>query len=116
MKTAGKRSFATWRGWFPFRRYRIVDTVPAADLIPMQIPRRGLVVVEGNEGPAWVAFDCPCRSRHRLMVRLSRTAHPHWTLDTRGQVSLRPSIDSTQEGVRCHFWLTNGRIRWADNR
>jgi hypothetical protein len=91
----------------------VIGAVDAADLIPARLPKKGLVVVEDESGPSWVAFDCPCPRRHRLLVRLSTTHCPHWRLDTARYASLNPSVDSHDAGQRCHFWLTNGRIRWA---
>ena len=91
----------------------MLGAVDAADLIPERLPRKGLVVVEDRKGPSWVAFNCPCREHHRLMVRLSASSNPHWRLDGDKRLSLRPSIDSHDDGRRCHFWLTNGKIRWV---
>src|SRR5450756_1039492 len=102
-----------WWSWWPRRRYTVLGSVDAADLIPDRLPRRGLAVVEDSTGPSWVAFDCPCSRRHRLLIRLGATHHPHWLLDTSQHASLMPSVDSHDGGHRCHFWLTKGKIRWA---
>ena len=102
-----------WRVWLPHRRFRIVGIVDAADLVPDRLPRRGVVVVEDSFGPSWVGFDCPCPRRHRLMVRLSQGAPSGWRLSHDRFVSLEPSIDCQEDGIRCHFWLQNGRVRWV---
>jgi hypothetical protein len=85
----------------------------AADLLPDRLPRKALVTVEGRTGPVWVAFDCPCRRRHRLLIPLRMDRSPHWFLTATQPPSLHPSVDSHDGGHRCHFWLTDGRIRWA---
>jgi Family of unknown function (DUF6527) len=102
-----------WRVWLPRRRYRVVVTVGAADLVPHRLPRRGLVMVDGGRGPSWLAFDCPCSNRHRLLLSLNVSHRPHWRLDNPARPSLHPSIDSHDGGRRCHFWLSDGRIRWV---
>lgn len=76
-------------------------------------PRRGIAVVDGGRGPSWIAFDCPCRRRHRLLISLSEHIRPCWRLTGRRRPSLHPSIDVVEDGVRCHFWLTDGTIKWA---
>jgi hypothetical protein len=103
----------SWWERRPRRRYRIVASVAAADLVPERLPRKALVTVETDHGPAWLAFDCPCRRRHRLLIPLAPGKRPHWVLTGSKSVSLHPSVDSHDAGERCHFWLTDGRIQWA---
>jgi hypothetical protein len=102
-----------WWSWLPRWRYRVIGSVDAADLVPDRLPRKGLVVVENHKGRAWVAFDCPCERRHRVLLPLDKHHRPHWRLDVGRFASLYPSVDSHEKGIRCHFWLTHGRIRWA---
>jgi hypothetical protein len=87
--------------------------VEAADLVPARLPRKALVVVEDREGPSWVAFDCPCRRRHRLLIRLAAGERPHWRLTGLQAPSLDPSVDSHDGEQRCHFWLINGKVWWV---
>jgi len=105
-----------WRDWRPRRRYAVVGAVEAADEIPDHLPRKVLVVVQGAAGPSWVAFDCPCRRRHRLLLPLGKGPGHRWNLNESKPPSLKPSVDSFDEGDRCHFFLTGGLIRWAGNR
>lgn len=111
-KSSGPLSFPWW-SWLPRRRYRVMRRVDAADLVPDRLPRKALVTVENDAGPAWVAFDCPCRGRHRLLIPLSMGRSPHWLLTGSKTPSLHPSVDSESEGKRCHFSLIDGRIHWA---
>lgn len=102
-----------WWSWLPRRRYRVVGSVDAADLVPDRLPRKAMVLVENSHGPAWVAFDCPCRRRHRLLLPLDERRRPHWRLTVACFASLYPSVDSHENGTRCHFVLRQGRVRWA---
>lgn len=104
-----------WWKWLPRRRYAVVCTVPAADLIPHRLPRRGLAIVDDGRGPAWIAFDCPCRRRHRLLISLSEPIRPYWHLTIEQRPSLTPSVNVSEEEHRCHFWLKNGSIQWVGN-
>lgn len=97
----------------PWRGYRIVARAAAADLIPDRLPRRGVVVVGPEGREAWMALDCPCPDRHRLLVNLDRTRRPAWTFATEPGLSLRPSIDDAVGDRRCHFILREGKIHWA---
>lgn len=109
-----RRAPLRWASWLPRRRYFIASRVDAADLIPARLPRRAAVIVENNGRPAWIAFDCPCRRRHRLLVNLDSHRRPLWKLVAGSQhLSLAPSIDVIDGGERCHFWIHNGRVKWT---
>jgi len=105
-----------WRDWLPRRRYEVLGSVDAADEIPDRLPRRGLVVVQAEDTPTWVAFDCPCDRRHRLLMPLGVGPGHRWRLTDNRYPSLKPSVDSFDAGRRCHFFLTEGRIQWAGSR
>jgi Family of unknown function (DUF6527) len=111
-----RRGNFPWRTWLPHRRYHVAARVDAADLVPVRLPRKAMVVVEARGTPSWVAFDCPCRRRHRLLIRLAAGERLHWHLTQEQAPSLDPSVDSHEDGRRCHFWLTNGKVRWVRNR
>ena len=72
-----------------------------------------MIVVEGGTGPSWIAFDCPCELRHRLLVPVSKRMSPNWKLTGLKRPSLYPSVDSIEQSRRCHFWLSEGKVRWA---
>ena len=97
----------------PRRRYFVLGEVDAADEIPEKLPRKALVVVRQPGRPTWLAFDCPCKGRHRLLVNLDPRRRPFWRL-SRGPhgPSVSPSIDYRVPGSRCHFVVRDGRIRW----
>jgi len=103
------------RHWIPvpWRKWRVVLTVDAADAIPDHIPSRAAVVVKRDGTPTWVAFDCPCRRGHRVMVNLDPARRPTWALQSASPLTLSPSIDDHSGARRCHFFVKQGRIRWA---
>ncbi len=105
-----------WHGWLPRRRYWIAGTVEAADEVPERLPRKAIIVVERSGRPSWLAFDCPCDRRHRLLIPLSTRVAPRWQLTQGKRPSLAPSVDSADAGRKCHFWLKNGMIQWAGTR
>ena len=108
------RLIAWWRSLpLPWRRWRIVERVGAADEVPERLPQRAVVLVGAPESPSWIVFDCPCHSGHRLMVNLDRTRHPFWRIESPRPLSIRPSIDNISLERRCHFTIRGGKISWA---
>ncbi|MGW1341372.1 DUF6527 family protein [Kribbella sp. NPDC002412] len=94
-------------------RYIIVGVVDAADEIPLELAARTAVLVQSANRPTWIAFDCPRHRDQRIMLNLSTRRRPYWTIHDRATLTLRPSIDATHNGSRCHFWLRRGHLRWA---
>ena len=103
-----------WWQWIPFRPWRIVAAVEAADEIPLRLPGKGAVIVGSRTHPKWLAFDCPCRTGHRIMVSLDRLHRPHWTIIEEKKLTVSPSIDYQAPGRRCHYFLKRGKIVWAE--
>ncbi|MFL6238399.1 MAG: DUF6527 family protein [Actinomycetes bacterium] len=95
------------------RRQAVVSSV--FDVPDRTPPLRAYVVASSDRPPQWVAFDCPCRRGHRILLNLSKSRSPRWELQWgRGDLlTIRPSVDATSEFGRCHFWCLNGRIRWV---
>lgn len=102
-----------WWSWLPRFRWRIVAHVEAGDFIPEKIPRNGVVVVSRLGLPTWVAFDCPCRTGHRIMVNLDGARRPHWRITSLKPLSISPSFDDVTPERRCHFFLRRGKIQWV---
>lgn len=111
---AGVDCIAWWQ-WLalPWRRWRLVTRVQAGDDVPDRLPYKGVALVGSTEQPTWVAFDCPCRESHRLMVNLDKTRLPAWRIESLSPLSIRPSIDDITPERRCHFFISNGKITWA---
>lgn len=102
-----------WWQWIPRFSWRIVAVVEAADEIPLRLPRRGVVLVGSRHQPKWLAFDCPCTTRHRIMVTLEPTHTPHWSLVSEQKLTVWPSVDFRTHGRRCHYFIKYGRIIWV---
>lgn len=112
---AGLGRFPLW-GWIKGRSWRIVTIVDAADEIPDRLPAKGAVLVGTPEHPKWLAFDCPCKSGHRMMVSLDRAHYPHWTLHDPKKLTISPSIDYISAERRCHYLVRGGKIFWVKER
>ena len=109
-----KKLMAWWQSLvLPWRTWRIVGQVGAGDEVPDQLPDRGVVLVGESGRATWAAFDCPCRTGHRLMVNLDMARHPFWSVESLKPLSIRPSIDDITPERRCHFFVRRGRIHWA---
>jgi hypothetical protein len=104
-----------WWQRLPRRKWRLVLLVDEGDEIPERLPRHAAVLVGPAEQPKWIAFDCPCRRGHRVMLNLDRRRLPAWSLVSHRPLTLSPSIDDYAMG-RCHFFLRQGKIKWAPSR
>lgn len=119
MRVGWRKASATLTGWIRrlLRRRLTCDSVVNSVLdVPDQLTAHTAVLVQPQRmPPQWLAFDCPCPQGHRLLVNLSFTRSPAWTLTLgqHGEVSLAPSVDSHSPAGRCHFWLQDGRIVWV---
>lgn len=102
--------------WIPGRPWRIVAAVEAADEIPARLPPQGAVMVGSSEHPKWLAFDCPCKTGHRVMVTLDPTHRPHWVITKENKLSITPSVDYRTADQRCHYLVTNGKIIWVKDK
>lgn len=102
-----------WWAWFPWRRWSLIQEVEAADEIPEHIPEKGVVVVGTIAAPKWLAFDCPCKEPHRVMLNADARRRPHWVIKESQRLTLSPSVDERRTNKRCHYWIRRGRIRWV---
>ena len=84
LKTNDKSKSAEWK---------IIQQVEAADEIPKVIPANGIVLAGPLKKPHWLAFDCPCGNRHRIMVNLDSRRRPCWAMRQTNPVSIYPSFD-----------------------
>ena len=102
-----------WWQWLPFQPWRLLGFVESADEIPDRLPRNGAVAVGSSTFAKWIAFDCPCRSGHRIMINLDPNRKPVWQVRQPRRLSIRPSVDYADGRRRCHYFVDNGQIRWA---
>jgi hypothetical protein len=103
----------SWTQWWPFRPWRLVATVDAADEVPDKLPPRGMVLVGSKTYPKWLAFDCPCKQNHRILIPLDKAKKPHWRVSGTSRVSLTPSVDAFRGRVRCHYVINEGGTKWV---
>jgi hypothetical protein len=105
-----------WWQWLPVFGWRVVAFVDAADDIPSRLPRNGVVLVGQATKPKWVAFDCPCRTGHRILLNIDKARQPYWSIVPGGKLSISPSVDYHDRHKRCHYFIRHGRIDWAGGR
>jgi len=107
-----------WRQWWgnrpwPWRRWSIAVRVEHGDEIPAQLPFRGAVLVVTAGQPKWMAFDCPCRRGHRVMLNLDPRRRPVWRVLSLSPLTIDPSVDDPTMRGHCHFFLHRGRVIWV---
>jgi len=112
---AGVRTIP-WRYWLPGRIWRVVATVIEADEVPSRLPPNAAVLVGSSAQPKWLAFDCPCRSGHRILANLDSNRYPCWQVLGRNRLSVWPSFDVHQAGRRCHYLILHGRTLWVPEK
>jgi Family of unknown function (DUF6527) len=105
-----------WREWLPFKNWRIVGVVDAADEIPKHLPPNGVILVGSRQYPKWIAFDCPCRVGHRILLNTDIARLPYWVVTIKGALTISPSIDFFEGKRRCHYFVKKGRVVWASER
>jgi hypothetical protein len=101
-----------WEWWIPFRPWRIVSVFEAADEIPARLPTKGAVIVGSYEQPKWIAFDCPCKTGHRIMITLDPAHSPHWYIVEHKKLTISPSVDFQSKERRCHYFIRHGSVEW----
>jgi hypothetical protein len=47
------------------------------------------------------------------MLNLSTNRRPYWQVSPEKRLTIRPSIDSVEDGVRCHFFIRGGHVKWV---
>jgi hypothetical protein len=111
---AGGMTLKWWK-WLPIHPWRLLGFVESADEIPDKLPRNGIVVAGSPALAKWIAFDCPCRTGHRIMLNIDPGREPAWRIDLtrRHRVTIRPSVDFADGRRRCHYVVDDGRIRWT---
>jgi hypothetical protein len=102
-----------WWQWIPIFRWRIVGTVESADEVPARLPRNGAILVGSLAAPKWIAFDCPCRTGHRILLNADRARRPHWSVGVQRRLTITPSVDFKDASKRCHYIVRNGHIQWV---
>ena len=97
----------------PWRPWRVVGWACVADEVPDRLPHKGVVLIGEQGRESWAAFDCPCRTGHRLLVNLDQERHPFWRVVSLKPLTIFPSIDDMTSSRRCHFTVRGGKVRWT---
>lgn len=105
-----------WWHWLPWPSWRLVAIVEAADQVPLRVPRNCVVLVGSRERPKWLAFDCPCRTGHRIMVNVDASHSPRWHLVSEKSLTVWPSVDCRRPERRCHYFIKRGRVVWVPDK
>lgn len=112
----GRMSKFSWWHSLPWLPWRVVALVEAADDIPEDLPRNGAVLVGSTTYPKWLAFECPCRQGHRIMVSLDSRTKPHWKIGESRKLTLWPSVDAKTGSRRCHYIIRDGKTVWVHDK
>lgn len=102
-----------WWHWFPRFRFFIAGTVEQADEVPERLPAKVAILVGTTQYPKWLAFDCPCRTGHRILIPLERTRVPHWRVLSETPLTVDPSVDYRTPQKRCHYFMRGGKVVWT---
>jgi Family of unknown function (DUF6527) len=100
----------------PRRRWHVAFRVLVADQIPADVPALSAVMVGTPADPRWLAFDCPCGTGHQIMLNLDRRRSPYWTVTSTRRLTIRPSVDSSRHGRRCHYFIHDGKVAWVPDK
>lgn len=98
---------------WPWHKWRIRAEVSSAGDVPDVLPRKTVIIVRDEGISKWLAFDCPCTGRHRVLINLDSRRRPFWKVLDKAPLSLHPSVDDIEPGRRCHYWIIDGRIHWV---
>lgn len=106
------------RWWQKFslrwRRWKIILEVPTGADVPESVPDKCVVLVKSSERSRWLAFDCPCRTGHRVMLNLDTRRKPTWLITSTKPLTLSPSVDELTPNHHCHYFIKHGRIKWVE--
>jgi hypothetical protein len=78
------------------------------------LPPNTLIVVGGKGYQKWAYLQCPCGCGTPIMLSLSKTRRPRWSVrfDRLDRPTVHPSVWQT-EGCFSHFWIRRGRVVWT---
>jgi hypothetical protein len=104
-----------WWRWIPlpWKTWKVLLRVQEADDVPSRLPRCVAVIIGETTYPKWLAFDCPCGQGHRVLLNLDPRRRPAWRVNRLRPLTIAPSVDDVTSARRCHFFIREGRIRWA---
>jgi hypothetical protein len=97
-----------------WRRFTIDARVASPLDLPRQLRRRGAIVIGSTQYEKWIAFECPCRRGHQVLLNLDASTHPVWRVRSRSPLTLTPSVDEHSSVGHCHYTITSGVVMWVE--
>lgn len=98
--------------------FRRIVQVPELPDVPDVLAADAVYVAGAPRAPKWAVLRCPCDSGQRVTLSL-QPGSPRWRVTGgRGGPSVHPSVDIRSDldgGVRCHYWIRHGVVRWVPN-
>ncbi len=94
-------------------RYR---TEVVREVLPKQLQRRVLYIVQDEEYLEQAAMLCPCGCQRTLQMNLLPDERPCWRLSLHedGTATLHPSVWRKKD-CGSHFWFQRGKVKWCRN-
>lgn len=99
------------RARFARPRFRRVERQGKRSRLPTSLRRDTIYVVGAPE--QWLVFLCPCGDHHDVALSIGMSGRWLLTTNSRHRPSIYPSVDAIGPSRRCHYWVTDGRVRWC---
>jgi hypothetical protein len=89
-------------------------TIVAEEVLPKELKRRTLYVVQEDGFRKQAVMICPCGCRRVLHMNLLPDERPCWRVIEHedGSASLHPSVWRKKD-CGSHFWFRHGRVQWC---
>lgn len=90
------------------------ETQVVQDVLPKQLKRRTLYVVQDDGFLAQATMICPCGCGRTLHMNLLPDERPVWRLTQHDDATatLHPSV-WRQKDCGSHFWFRRGHVQWC---
>lgn len=118
---AGFKRLINWlrtRGAIGSRRERLGEVIVAAagSASPTYVGPTDAVLVRSGARDKWLRFGCPDGCGETIVLDLSPTRRPHWSVDlhSEGTISVYPSV--VNRACSAHFLIRRNRIVWVPSR
>lgn len=93
--------------------YRVFHTLDLPDVIE---PETIYLIPSADHGkPFSATVACPGDCGEPITLNLMKPYRPRWELDET-TITLSPSIDMKLKPCKCHFFIKNGALKWANEQ
>jgi hypothetical protein len=93
------------------RQFRRVEQFPKQSALPRLLRPDTIYVVGRPE--QWLVFMCPCARAHDIALAIGKGGAWRLTATRPRRPTIYPSVNARGPGRRCHYWVTDGRVRWC---